>query len=246
MHVTTKRTEAGATPGMFVQAEGSAKRPGIILLQEIFGLNASMAVIAQHFAASGYDVFAPDLFWRQQPGVILDPTKAEDRARAQDLMKGLNEESALEDIAKSVVFLKGLDTASGKVAAIGYCLGGRLAYLAAVHGQVDTAISYYGVAIDRSLNLADRVDVPMLMHVAEEDPLCDRHAQQELKDKLAQNDMFDLHFHPGVGHAFARPNSPAWNEAAASRANAATLAFLSDALSEDLRKSKRHPFIGTA
>jgi len=226
------RTEGDGTPGMLFQAEKAGKRPGIVLLQEIFGLNSSMVSIARQFQKCGFDVFAPDLFWHQEEGVRLDPTQADDRARAEGLMKGLNEKDALEDIASSVQFLRSRANASGAVAAVGYCLGGRLAYLAAAHGLVDAAVSYYGVAVHRSLDLADRVTVPFLMHVAEQDHLCDAQAQQDLRDQLGERGNFDLRFHPDVGHAFARPNSPMWNEAAAEQANAVTFRFLSDALGD--------------
>ncbi len=218
--------EDGGVANILLRADGEAPRPGIVLLQEIFGLNASMRAIAEDFRSHGYDVLAPDLFSRQERGVQLDPTKPEDRTRAETLMKGLDEQDALADIRAAISVLKGLDTSNGQVAAVGYCLGGRLAYLAAAEGLVDSAVSYYGVAIHRSLALADRISVPMLLHIAEEDHLCDREAQQELRTALAGKKNFELQTHPGVGHAFARPNSPMWNEAAATSANGATFDFL--------------------
>ena len=215
-----------AVPGLLLRADGEARRPGILLLQEIFGLNASMRAIAEGFRTQGFDVFAPDLFWRQEPGVELDPTSAEGRARAETLMKGLDEHQALADIEQSVGRLKALDTASGKVAAVGYCLGGRLAYLTAAAGLVDAAVSYYGVAIHRSLNLAAKVTVPFLMHIARKDHLCDEQAQQDLHDAFDAKGNVTLHTYPDVGHAFARPNSPLWNEEAATKANTLTANFL--------------------
>ena len=222
--------EESGVAGILLRADGGAPRPGIVLLQEIFGLNASMRAIAEDFHGHGYDVFAPDLFSRQERGVQLDPTDPEHRTRAEALMKGLDEQDALADIRAAVSILKGLDTSNGKVAAVGYCLGGRLAYLAAAAGLVDSAVSYYGVAIHRSLAAADQVSVPMLLHVAEEDHLCDRDAQQALRTALAGRENFSLQSHAGVGHAFARPNSPMWNEAAATGANGATFDFLAKTL----------------
>ncbi len=216
----------GGGAGILLRADGATTRPGIVLLHEIFGLNASMRAIAEDFRSRGYDVLAPDLFSRQERGVQLDPTSPEDRTRAEALMKGLEEQDALADVRLAASVLKGLDTSNGKVAAIGYCLGGRLVYLAAAAGLIDSAVSYYGVAIHRSLDLADRISVPVLLHVAEEDHLCDRDAQQELRTVLADKANFSLQTHPGVGHAFARPNSPMWNEAAATSANDATFDFL--------------------
>ena len=220
----------GVVPGLLLRGDGAQPRPGIVLLQEIFGLNASMRAIAEDFRGHGYDVFAPDLYWRQEGGVQLDPTSADDRGRAETLMKGLDEQAALADIAAAVAMLKGLDTSTGKVAAIGYCLGGRLAYLAAAANAVDSAVSYYGVAIHRSLALADAITVPVLLHIAKNDHLCGPDAQHDLKAALSAKQNFTLHTHPGVGHAFARPNSPSWDEEAAGNANRATFEFLSDTL----------------
>lgn len=215
-----------AAHGFVLRAAGREPRPGILLLQEIFGLNASMRAVGEYFRSHGFDVAAPDLFWRQEAGVQLDPANAGDRERAQAMMAGLDEREALSDIAGAVQILKNLDTASGKVAAVGYCLGGRLAYLAAAEGLVDAAVSYYGVAIHRSLDLAEKISVPVLMHVAETDHLCDAQAQRDLHDACAGKSNFALLSHAGVGHAFARPNSPSWDDTAASRANQATLDFL--------------------
>jgi carboxymethylenebutenolidase len=215
-------------PGILLQAKGVHPRPGIVLLQEIFGLNASMRAIADGFYQRGYDVFAPDLYWRQEPGVQLDPVA--DRPRAESLMKGLNEAEALDDVAAAVRLLRKLETSSDKVAAVGYCLGGRLAYLCAADNLVDAAVSYYGTGIHRSLELGRKITIPFLMHIAERDHLCDARAQKELSDAFADRNNFSLESHAGVGHAFARPGSPQWQEAAASNANSMTFDFLSKVL----------------
>ncbi|WP_293972822.1 dienelactone hydrolase family protein [Sphingomonas sp.] len=224
--MATDNEASAELPGLLLEAGGEASRPGILLLQEIFGLNASMRLIATAWRNSGYDVFAPDLFWRQQPGVELDPASAEDRERAQALMQGLDERLAIADIAAGVAMLRGRGRSSGRVAAVGYCLGGRLAYVSAAAGVVDAAISYYGVAIHRSLDLAGQVKVPLLIHVAGEDHLCDAEAQRELYEAFAFRPNVTLHTHRGVGHAFARPASPHWNETAAETANEMSLAYL--------------------
>lgn len=220
-------SDSGTVPGLLLRADGEGQWPGIVLLQEIFGINASMRTIAEDFRGKGYDVFVPDLFWRQEPGVQLDPTSADDRGRAETLMKGVDEQDALADIEASVAILKGLDTANGRVAAVGYCLGGRFAYLAAAGDKVDSAVSYYGVAIHKSLALASEISVPVLLHIAGDDHLCGPDVQKELREALSDAKSFTMQTHVGVGHAFARPNSPMWNESAATSANGATMDFLS-------------------
>ncbi|MBG6118483.1 carboxymethylenebutenolidase [Sphingobium sp. JAI105] len=219
-------------PGLLLTAGGDAPRPGIVLLQEIFGLNSSMRIIAENFTSLGYDVFAIDLFWRQQADVQLDPTDAGDRERAQALMAGLSEKEALADISGAARSLRRRSTATGKVAAVGYCLGGRLAYLAAADDLIDATVSYYGVAIHRSLDLADKISVPVLLHIAGEDHLCDEQAQKDLYAAFEHRHNFLLHTYQSAGHGFARPNSPLWKEGAANLANGVTSQFLADVLKD--------------
>ena len=134
------------------------------------------------------------------------------------------------DIDRAAVVLRDLETSNGKIAADGYCLGGRLAFLAAAEGLVDAGVSYYGTGVHRVVAVGDKTRVPFLMHIAEQDHLCDQEAQRHLFDTLADKPNFSLRLHPGVGHAFARPNSPQWNGPAAQSANEMTFEFLAGAL----------------
>ena len=111
-------------PGLLLEAAGGAPRPGILLLQEIFGVNASIRATAESFRDRGYDVFVPDLFWRQAPGIDLDPASADDRSKAEALMKGLDERVAIADIGMGARRLRRLGRGSGRIAAVGYWLGG--------------------------------------------------------------------------------------------------------------------------
>ena len=201
---------------------------GIVLLQEIFGINAFVREAADRWASAGYAVIAPDLFWRQQPRVELNPESGADRARAMDLMKGLNETLALQDIQSAATFLRTSMTCT-KVAAIGYCLGGKLAYLAATQPGIDAAVSYYGVAIQSSLDRASSIKAPLLLHLAGDDHLCPATAQEKIVETLKPAGV-QIELHPGVGHGFARFGSPIFNDAAFTKADGTTRRFLSSAL----------------
>lgn len=197
---------------------------GVIVLQEIFGINANIRGIADGFGAAGYHAIAPDLFWRQEPGVELDPAFEEDRGRATDLLKGLDQPLAVADALAAADWLRGQGV--GGIGAVGYCLGGKLAYLMAMQPGMDAAVSYYGVMIQAALGAMDQVRCPLLLHLAEADHLCPPEAQDAIAAAAASNPLVDVMRYPGVGHAFARRGGAGFDAASAERADAATFALL--------------------
>jgi hypothetical protein len=129
----------GLLPAYVAGAEGAASRPAVVILQEIFGINANMRSVADNYAARDFVAIVPDLFWRQEKGLQLDPSVPEDRDRATTLMKGLDIELAVQDALAAVDYLRTDQHVSGGIAAVGYCLGGKLAYLLAMQPGVDAA-----------------------------------------------------------------------------------------------------------
>jgi carboxymethylenebutenolidase len=205
----------------------------VVVLQEIFGINANIRSVADYFAEKGYHAIAPDLFWRQQPGVELEPTSETDRETATALMTGLDQPRAIGDALAAALHVRTLPDANGKVGVVGYCLGGKLAYLMAMQPGVDAAVAYYGVAIQAVLDKMEAVRCKLLLHVAERDHLCPPDAQDAIKQAAAKHaDLVTVMRYPGVGHAFARRKSPAYDAAAAERADAATLALLGEVVAE--------------
>lgn len=205
-------------------ARAAAGAPGIVVLQEIFGINAFVRTAADRFAAAGYNVIAPDLFWRQEPGVELNPGLEEDRNRAMGLMQGLDEPAAIRDSLTAATYLR-QEIGCRHVGTVGYCLGGKLAYLMATHSGIEASVAYYGVAIPSVLAQADMIKAPLLLHIAGDDHLCPPEAQQQISTALEPKGV-KIMTHAGVGHGFARYNSPAYVADAAGAADDATLAFL--------------------
>jgi carboxymethylenebutenolidase len=232
--MTAKTVELTAGDGSkfsaYLALPSAGKAPVIIVLQEIFGVNGAIRAAADALAAAGFIAIAPDLFWRQEPGVQLDPGSEADRERAGSLMKGLDQPLAVQDALVALGYALALGQANGKAGAVGYCLGGKLAYLMAMQPQVDAAVSYYGVGIQSALDQAGDVRARLLLHIAGDDHLCPPDAQKNIAEAMAGNDRISIIVHPGVGHAFARLGSPARDPAAAQRADAATLALLRDEL----------------
>ncbi|WP_374942601.1 dienelactone hydrolase family protein [Sphingomonas sp.] len=213
-------------PAYLARPDGEATGMGVVLLQEIFGINANMRGVADDYATRGIVAIVPDLFWRQEPGVELDPSNAADRDRATELMKGLDQPQAVDDSLAAAQYLRTIEGGPAKVGAVGYCLGGKLAFLMATCPGVDAAVSYYGVAIQASLEKAHELQSPLLLHIAGEDHLCPPEAQARIKETFAPIADVTIMDYPGVGHAFARRGGHGYDAASAERADNATAAFL--------------------
>ena len=201
----------------------------VIVLQEIFGVNGDMRAICDGFASAGFTAVAPDLYWRQVPSVELDPASEAGRARAMELMKGLDRGQSVRDARAA------LDAARDRVggltrsAAVGYCYGGGVAYLLAARGEVDAGIAYYGTYIHTLLAEAPGLTGRLLLHIAGDDHLCPPDAQAAIEGALAPlGDRAAAVVYPGVGHAFARKGGATYDAAAARQADAATVALLDE------------------
>ncbi len=207
-------------------ARPGERRPGMLVIQEIFGVNAVMRAVADGLAAEGYVALCPDLFWRQKPGVdITDKTEAEWQ-KAFALYQGFNEAKGAADLIAALGHLRKLPECNGKAGSIGFCLGGKLAYLMATRSDADCSVSYYGVGIEKALGEARQIRKPLLMHIAEQDRFVPPEAQADVKRVLAGNRSVTLHVYPGVDHAFARKGGEHWNAKAAALANERSSAFL--------------------
>src|SRR5262252_2481225 len=169
--VTVQAPDDGAYAA-YLALPASGTGPGIVVMQEIFGVNQVMRDITDWYAARGFVAICPDLFWRQEPGVQLtDQTEAEWQ-RALQLYQGLDEARAVADTAAALAFVRQHPACTGKVGAVGFCLGGKLAYLLAAREAPDCAVGYYGVGIESALNEAPHIRSPLLLHIATQDQFC--------------------------------------------------------------------------
>jgi carboxymethylenebutenolidase len=222
--LTIRAADGGSFSG-YLATPKSGKGPGILVIQEIFGVNKVMRDIADGFAAQGYAALCPDLFWRQEPGIqITDKTEAE-WARAFQLYQGFDEAKGVDDLKATLAHLRTLPACTGKVGAVGYCLGGKLAYLMATRSDAECSVGYYGVGIDKALGEAGKIARPLMLHIAEQDQFCPPEAQQAIKAALGRNPNVTIHSYPGVDHAFARSGGEHYDKAAAENANKRTAEF---------------------
>ena len=213
-----------ATPGQYPTA------PVIIVIQEIFGVNAGIRSIADAYAAKGFIAVCPDLFWRQQPGVFLDESVEGDWDKAFALYQAYDRDKGVDDIALLIREARGLEGANGKVGVTGYCLGGLMTYLSAARTDGDAFAAYYGGGTDQYLVEADKIRAPLLYHLAGADEFIDQDAQAKIRAAFEGRDNVELHVYPGRNHAFARPGGNHYHEGDARLANSRTDAFFSRTL----------------
>ena len=210
----------------YVARPAAASAPAVIAIQEIFGVNRVMREVCDRLAAAGFLAVAPDLFWRLEPGVdITDQSQAE-WDKAFDLMNRFDVDQGVEDIRTTIDQVRAGPGCSGKVGAVGYCLGGRLAYLTATRTDADASVGYYGVGIEGYLAEAERLAHPLMLHIAEEDAFVPKDAQALIASALKDHPQVTLHSYPGCDHAFARPGGAHYDAKAAAEADGRTLAFL--------------------
>ncbi len=204
--------------------------PGIVVLQEIFGVNHILRDIADILALQGYFAIVPDLFWRQEPGIqITDRTEAE-WTRAFELFQGFDVDLGIEDAKVALDHLRTLDGCSGQVGCVGYCLGGKLAYLMATRSDVDASVGYYGVGIEGEIDEAGDISKPLMLHIAEQDGFVPKDAQAAIRDALGDNALVTLHSYAGCDHAFARIGGEHYDQAAADQANQRSADFFTEHL----------------
>lgn len=215
--------------GAYLVTPQSGSGPGLVVCQEIFGANETMRKVAENFAEEGYVVLVPDLFWRQQPGIELGYTP-EDWARAFELAQGFDEDRGVEDVQAAIDALRGRPEVTGGTGVIGYCLGGKLAFLAASRTNCDVAVGYYGVGIDQQLAEAERLRCPLALHFAELDSYCPAEAREEIFMALGTKPNVSLFLYPGCDHAFAREEGDHFNRSAANIAHERTMTVLKSAI----------------
>lgn len=216
----------GGTFKAYVALPDNAPAPVVIMIQEIFGINQEMRDKCDDMARQGYIAVCPDLFWRIEPGIELVDSKPEELERAFELFGLFDVESGIKDLKSTLNHMRNFESSNAKVGCIGYCLGGKLAYMMATQSDIDASVSYYGVGIEDMTDQAQNLDRPLLMHIAEEDEYVSKDAQEQIKLALMPRQKITIHSYPGVNHAFARGQGMHYNASAAREANERTAEFL--------------------
>jgi len=218
--ITISAADGGDFMGYLATPE-SGSGPGVVVIQEIFGVNDVMRDITDSFAEVGYIALCPDIFWRQEPGIQLSDQTEEEWARAFELFNGFDLEKGVQDLDSTIETLRGMDGCSGKVGTVGFCLGGRLAYLTATRTKADAAVGYYGVMLTEHMD--ETISTPLLLHMATEDEFVPKEQQVEIQAALEGNDKATIYVYEGQDHAFARVGGKHFDQASADAARERTL-----------------------
>jgi carboxymethylenebutenolidase len=209
----------------YVARPKADKAPAVVVIQEIFGVNQVMRDITDGLASQGYLAICPDLFWRIEPGIdITDKSEAEWK-RAFELFNAFDVDQGVKDIQATIKAIRADPQCGGKVGAVGFCLGGLLAFLTATRTDVDAAASYYGVGIENRTAEAEKLAEPLLLHIAEDDQFVPKEAQAMILRDLKNHPQIEIHTYPGRDHAFAREGGEHYDAADAKLAGGRTLQF---------------------
>lgn len=221
--------DGNASFNAYCAQPAGAPRAAIVVIQEIFGINQGIKQRCDRWAENGYLAIAPDLFWRIQPGVDLDPDVPEQFQQALELMGKFDQDQGVADIEATIRAARAR-LGGGKVGVVGYCLGGRLAFMTATRTDVDATVGYYGVAIDGLLGEKHAIAHPVLLHIAEQDHFVLPDAQRRMHEGLDDHPKVTLADYPGVDHGFATEMGKRRSEEAAQLADKRTADFFAENL----------------
>jgi len=219
----------GKFSGYLSPSSGGAG-PGIVVIQEIFGVNNVMRGICDRLASAGFTALCPDLFWRFEPNIELSDQVPDELQRAFDLFPQFDVDKGVEDIQATLAKLRTLPQCNGAAGTVGYCLGGLLAYLSATRTDTQASVGYYGVNIDQYLNEANKIDKPLMLHIAEKDGFVPPDKQAIIMNGLKDNPLVTLHSYPNCDHAFARAGGDSYLPDAAAAADSRTVDFFREHL----------------
>jgi len=214
----------GGFSAYLAEPEGTP-RGAIIVIQEIFGVNEGIRAICEHMATLGYIGLAPDLFWRLEPGVELDPDVPGQFQQALGLMQRFDQDKGIADIEAAIRDARSRLPEGGKVGCVGFCLGGRLAFMCAARTDVDASAAYYGVGLEGLLGEKHAIARPLMLHLAGADHFVPADKQAQIHEGLDDHPRVTIHDYPGEDHGFAAEMGNRRSEEAARRADSRTEAF---------------------
>lgn len=210
-------------PAYVVRPEGTP-RGAIIVIQEIFGVNPGIRQKAEAWAGKGYLAVAPDVFWRQQPGLEFNPDVPEEFQQAIGFMMKHDFELGIQDVEAVIHWIRRSEGVA-KVGLEGFCMGGKIAYMAAARTDVDASVGYYGVGIDQMLKESHAIAKALLLHVPTADGFVPADAQKAMHEGLDGNPHVTIHDYEGLDHGFADTFGARRNAAGAELAEARTEEF---------------------
>lgn len=227
--VTIKTLDETASFAAYVSRPAGTPKAAIIVIQEIFGVNEGIRRKCDHWAGLGYLAVAPDLFWMLEPGLELDADVEDEFNKALGLFGRYNPDDGVKDIEATIHWIR-REAGVAKVGCVGYCLGGKLAYMAAARTDIDASVGYYGVMIDQMLAEKHAIANPLMLHVPTADHFVSPEAQKAMHEGLDDHPRVTLHDYEGLDHGFAAETGNRRNEQGARLADNRTEAFFAEHL----------------
>ena len=227
--ITIQATDGSGSFAAYLAEPASKPAGSVVLIQEVFGVNQAMRDIAAWVADLGFIAICPDLFWRIEPGVdITDKSEAEWK-KAFELFGKFDQPKGIEDLKATLAVARTLPGANGKAATMGYCLGGRLAFMMAEQSDADVNISYYGVGLDGLVGDLGKVTKPLLVHIADKDEFFPAEGRAKTVAAAKGHPQIAC-YNYNADHAFARVGGTHWHGLSATIANGRSAEALAAAL----------------
>ena len=221
--------EGDDTIPAYIARPAGTPRGAVIVIQEIFGVNSGIRRKADDWASKGYLAVAPDVFWRQERGVELDSDVQEEFQRGVELMIGHDFDEGIRDVEATIHWIR-REAGVEKVGLVGFCMGGRIAYMAATRSDIDASVGYYGVGIDQMLGECHAIATPLMLHVPTADGFVPPEAQAKIHAELDSHPRVTIHDYEGLDHGFAAEEGVRRNEQAAQLADRRTADFFAEHL----------------
>ena len=218
--------------GTYMVEPSATPRGAVIVIQEIFGVNPGIRRKCEHYAGLGYLALAPDLFWRLEPMVELDADIPDQFQQALGLMNRFDQEQGIRDIEAVIREARRRLPSGGRTGCVGYCLGGRLAFMTAARTDIDASVAYYGVGLDNLLHEQHAIARPLMLHIAGADHFVPADKQALIHQALDDHPRVTIHDYPGEDHGFAAEMGKRRSDAAAALADGRTDAFFAEHLAQ--------------
>jgi carboxymethylenebutenolidase len=222
--------ENDAEFGCYIARPDGSPKAAVIVIQEIFGVNSGIRAKCDKWAKAGYLALSPDLFWRLQPGVELDPDMPEEFQKAIDLMMKFDQDQGIRDIEAVIHHARKALGSGAKVGCAGYCLGGRLAFMTACRTDISASVGYYGVGLENLIRESHAIAHPVMLHIAGADHFVTPEQQKAIHEGLDNHPKVTIHDYPGLDHGFAAEMGKRRNEEGAQLADKRTADFFAQHL----------------
>jgi carboxymethylenebutenolidase len=224
LNATIPTLSGDASFDAYVAEPSGTPRGAIIVIQEIFGVNPGIRLKCDKLAAEGWLAVAPDLFWRMQPGIELDPDVSPEFSQALDWMGQFDQDKGIRDIEATIHHIR-RTLGVAKVGCVGYCLGGRLAFMTATRTDINASVGYYGVGIDGLLGEKHAIAHALMLHIPTADGFVPPETQAAMHTALDDHPRVTLHDYDGLDHGFATETGRRRQDEAATLADSRTAAF---------------------